>query len=812
MARTVPDPSDPAGFFTSVADKLLRSTFSFGVTNVPVQSNGVFVYSPAVQRLLQLSANIYDATATNFYPAVFRPLFNRDNSGNVFITGYQRVAGVSGVADAQLAEPIEVAALPAGASSNVNVYGVPWIIGAKKGLPNFNQFFMRNDFQVTRRLQVTRSTVEPYQTAPTDTRGDFRTNQMLVMSITNHVGYSFWNSYRSNYAGGDLRIFVRDTMSMSLTNGALTRNLNAVFATNIFIPASAPWPGSAWDLSESPGNRQAAPESFAYGRFDFAFLPESVYQFSVPGFIPTSSNPQFETNLGLSAFPQFGLLTTNWFQAFILDGSNVIDYVQFNALTSSRDLNGEIKDNYTANNPPYQMWFTNAYNLVANPPMPTLGMINQIKVSRSATGAPNPHSWKAPPNMPAGLPQTPAAEASFFNAFFMGPQYTFFANSQVYSNTVLSMQVPYTPTRTTYVFTLWQANDPLVHFLASDLNEVNGSTGIQRYDDPILSPEPIYQSWVTDRYQPWGSGYQMFGLNNVDKNFYNLAYRDPLVWGSDAWNFPGGPGLPITTLGRVHRGTPWQTVFLKATNILNYADNFEPANGLVTWTNWTGNADAADAVLTAPINDWRLAGLLVALFSTNDPAQLQSVNDPNTTDLLNVLNGILVQTNSSADVNYDLAPSFDLFVMSSNSPQALVVAIAIRQARVSQPRQTFNSLGDILSAPEISELSPWLNRSDAYFTDDRIDFGISDEAYEAIPAQLLPRLRPDSIGTIIQTNGERSVQFSGSDAFAYALQASTNLVSWETVSTNFPVQGAFTSPVAPASNSSNRFYRSVLLP
>ncbi len=30
-------------------------------------------YTPAVQRLLQVAANVYDATTTNQYPSVFRP-------------------------------------------------------------------------------------------------------------------------------------------------------------------------------------------------------------------------------------------------------------------------------------------------------------------------------------------------------------------------------------------------------------------------------------------------------------------------------------------------------------------------------------------------------------------------------------------------------------------------------------------------------------------------------------------------------------------------------------------------------------------
>jgi len=43
----------------------------------------------------------------------------------------------------------------------VNVYGVPWIIGAKKGFPNFNKLGMQNIIHVTRKLQIKRSTIPP---------------------------------------------------------------------------------------------------------------------------------------------------------------------------------------------------------------------------------------------------------------------------------------------------------------------------------------------------------------------------------------------------------------------------------------------------------------------------------------------------------------------------------------------------------------------------------------------------------------------------------------------------------------------------
>ncbi len=112
----------PLAFFTNAADRMLKTyttfwkttylpnnvgvltnglnanfvatfnvTNAFGVTGIPVWVSNRFVYTPAVQRVLQLAANIYDATTTNYYPSVFRPTFTTGTNGNVFITGYTNV-------------------------------------------------------------------------------------------------------------------------------------------------------------------------------------------------------------------------------------------------------------------------------------------------------------------------------------------------------------------------------------------------------------------------------------------------------------------------------------------------------------------------------------------------------------------------------------------------------------------------------------------------------------------------------------------------------------------------------------------------
>ena len=814
--RTPPDASDPVGFFSNVADKMLRSTFSFGVTNIPVCSNGVFVYSPAVQRILQLSANVYDASNTNFFPTVFRPVFwvtNESGYTNVYVNGYVDVSQYSSnntltIGLPPLDPPVDVNSPLLASNAQLtnyygNVYGVPWIIGAKKGLPNFNQLYMNEVVQITRKLEVTRRSTNSLSP---DYRS-YDTNQMYVMSITNNIGISFWNSY-SNFYPRPLTVYAADWLQMNMTNGANAWVGNAYFV----IPSVTinPWPGSQWGASGMalPGNTpNILVGSFYYTNWFFAFLPESVYRFVTATFVPISSNMAWETNLApceLPALPPFEMITTNNLQAFILDGNNVIDYVQLCGPLDNTSVNQVLAD------PDYPdiigrryQWSTNLYQ---PPGSLTYGVYNQIEVSEHYQDANNllGNTWVRPAGMPPSMGSTPEAESVFFTGFF-APNFQY--NGQIYSNTQASVQVPYTPSRTVYNYILWQANDPLVHYLASDLNYVNPATIGWKQSDNFQLPITA-QNAVGQRFQPWGLNRQMAGLAGVDTNAYNLAFKDPLIWCPDNWNFPTNLLSALSGLGQVHRGTPWQTVYLKASNILHQ----NGSAGTNTWVQWTGDYNISDAVLMAPANDWRLAGLLISLLNTNDATQLVSVNDPNIADWLNVLNGLTVYSNSVAYPfpSYTTAPQFVTYVIASNSPQTLVVANSIAQVRAAQPNQLFYFIGDILATIELTENSPWLNTNSSSRIFNQLQYGITDAAYEAIPAQLLPLLRPDSIGAISPTNGGWSLQFSGSDDYAYALQTSTNLVNWNTVSTNYPVQGRFCA--SPLQNSSARFYRTVLLP
>jgi hypothetical protein len=160
------------------------------------------------------------------------------------------------------------------------------------------------------------------------------------------------------------------------------------------------------------------------------------------------------------------------------------------------------------------------------------------------------------------------------------------------------------------------------------------------------------------------------------------------------------------------------------------------------------------------------------------------------------LDGLLVLTNTGLS-------QFDTLVMSSNSPQAATIASALDAVRAGQPDHYFRDVGDILATSELTIGSPWLNPAQS---------GITDEAFEKIPAQLIPLLRSDSIGSIIVTGDILHIQFSGIDGYSYGVQVSSNLVDWNTVSTNVPTEGFFDFADGSMTTASRKFYRSVLLP
>ena len=794
----------PLRFFTNAANRLLTTysanwmltgfngyTNTFGasvtngiaLTNIPVLINGRMVYSPAVNRLLQLAANLYDASTNSPYPSVFRPIFNQTN-GNVYIGGYEQVT-LDG--SPYLSTPVDAQSLTNLAQTSgihTNVYGVPWVIGAKKGFPNFNQFYQLTVLQATRKLRVSK----PFFGASID---QFWTNQMYLFSISNSVGYSFWNSYTNAY-NTNLFVYVRDSLSMVLTNDASTTNWPnfsnfAVMSNQVNV---ANWPGTIWyptiPTSPSPGMDRAN-KSFVYSNGVAVLLTNSIYRYagylpppggvavSTPGFDPY--NNDYQTNVLTPQLPHFGLITTNRFQGYILDGTNVIDYVQFAGPESAIDVNTNLADpDYVLNrNMPSYQWSTN--DAGGGTPY---GVVNQISVSQGPDAPPYGARWDVPPDYPSYLPRLPDAEMAYFNGFLNWDTGQYQYGTNVYVNTATNMQAPYTPVRVVRNFITWQANDPLVHYLASDLNYVKRGqpnqpstylTGIKQDDSLVAWTNDMqnlnlqYTNYLgallSKRYAPWGQGPNIFDgspLLYVDPTWLT-SIKDPLVWRSDFWDFPANKYPTVGWLGRVHRGTPWQTVYLKSSDILQATNNSGNV-GTKSWSQWTGNANLFDATNTSPIQDELLFDLFSATLHPNATRGNLSVNtgtgssDPASAiaSWSALFSGVVALTNTTPSTN-----RFASYVPSTTSatvidPAGLAGSSSPLWYMVTNLNATrsnftnsdglsgvFEHVGNILRVPALTEQSPFLN-PDSY----QQKFGISDQVYEWLPQQSLGLLRLSS--------------------------------------------------------------------
>jgi hypothetical protein len=145
-------------------------------------------------------------------------------------------------------------------------------------------------------------------------------------------------------------------------------------------------------------------------------------------------------------------------------------------------------------------------------------------------------------------------------------------------------------------------------------------------------------------YQPWGRSVDntsvrfgnLAGLTNP--NYYAVApaaydqrLKDAGVFNSDQWDFPQRKFANLGWIGRVHRGTPWQTFNLKS-------DQPNPTN----WYYWAHSYD------TSPTNDWRLVDIFTTAINADATRSLLSVNQTNAAAWAAVLGGTLVLSNNGA--------------------------------------------------------------------------------------------------------------------------------------------------------------------
>lgn len=829
-------------FFTNVADRMLRATFPDpivvtnvvnGVAQLPPTTNYLCLtnipiypanlYTPAVHRILQLTANIWDAMTNKIsttplvnydYPTVMRPIIRYSTSPttNVWISGYFEqqamhrtdVKNFLQVSNFDLRRPGDLANLIATQPkiSTNNIYGLPYVIGARAGtgFPAFNKIALAPVVTILRKMQLNRITATPTYT----------TNLQYELSISNLIGADFWNPYSGQtYYSNILTVVLTNDFDtvLSLSNYAVLRDPNGVnynnskiyntnfgFVISVNPALQTPWSGEF-------GITNAFPNSFRSSYTNQVLIPGSVLIIS--NGISVLDDPTKYASLPIPPnsyfIPHFMLAISNRVHGFILDSNQasgltrIIDYVQLGGLGQAPGMDDvfDVETNLQV----VEGGLLVANRLWSEEPVGTnripRGFFNQINISQGIGQATPIDKW-----MPVGLDQA-AVSGSGLGLGYANTEQDAIDKFKLWmgTNTLDSRRVPYaayTRIAKTYV---WAANDPLVHYMVNDLvdsGRVFSSNAFSVYKEaPLLYGQTLGKNILayatTNRVMAWGYNSQIAPYSYIATN--EMAYKDSGMTFPDKWNFPTNKFPNIGWLGRVHRGTPWQTFYLKAGTVdlnawsywtgnqySNYSYFTKTVNGSVVTnyylkypayaTNGVGNYIAInfgtkrDVDYTQPTNDWALLDLFTTAPDDNASRGQLSVNQTNMAAWAAVLTGVHVLTSNTNGVYIDPNDNYNGFqkiyrgitnyINSTNSA-----------GQYNLPGQVFTGVGQILAVPELTTNSPYIVPQP----------GVTyrDEVYERIPQQIMGLLRVGSPRYVVFAYGQslkpaqNSVLYSGAN-------------------------------------------------
>jgi hypothetical protein len=737
-------PELAVAFFTNVAERIfLAQSNDFnaqGTNTLPIRSINEIpiyptnLYSTAIHRILQQAANIFDATHTNIYPSVFRPLFGTGVMAGVnYVVGYTLDNNVS--------------TLQTWLDANTN--GIPLVVGAKKGFPNFNEFSMRADITVERKLQVVRNT------PPAPGRFPLGTNQMYVLGISNYFGAEAWNSYFSRYTNlATISVSNFSTFWLSNDFGYQTNaTLTSASVTNVGGPV-------LWQGTGRPENID--PRSFKLIlNTNQLFLSNAVYRFNNPSnlFVNISTN-NYETDYAFP-LPYWIFTISNRFTYLMEEKGRIVDFVVLNQ-TRTIDLVKELADGARtefngdiANYNVGDVWLTNRTITGA----PSRGIQTQLGISLG-TPAVSQNVWSEFQLSPVSDKTVAIQKFQEYCGLTSG---TNFAGA---TNVPPPMETPFNPAaKISSVFT-WQANDPLVHYHSQDLTL--GPAVTNYYLKPKLAGQMVYPASLTNlnySYSPWG-GRPTSSAADQKPDQFDYSVKDAGVYTSDYWNFPTNKLANVGLLGRIHRGTPWQTVSWKSRTDLSDAD------ALKVWENLSADV-AVNAggtfSRTYPTNDWRLADMFTTAIDERTSRGLMSINQTNLESWSALLSGVVVLSNS-LDVLLLYEPhQYDPFLIEpwarrapaesqfyqiwTNIYQFQLLNGWIPGLRTNTVPWPMERVGDLLQIPQLTVHSPFVNTNDDGGISQR-NLGLDDFAYEQIPQQILSLLRVGQPRFVIYAYGQ----------------------------------------------------------
>lgn len=748
-----------SNFFLVAAERLLKKRFGYSVLtpvdNIPVwsASDPTVTYPSEVHQTLQLVANISEARTNLYYPSVYRPVFTNDTlNGVISILTYEEETNANFVANPW--RDLNVAADRAALGPNDNVYGVPVVIAAKKGFPNFNEFVMQTTWQLTRRIQGIKA----------DTNATTRLNRTNVayeVAVANRFGVEAWNSYMSDFTQ-PLRIELRHQFT-----GAMTNEFG-----NIIWPETGSFITLATNYSETRTLWPAAsPLSDSAGIWRWTgtltFMPRQLYFPNTADLFRPATNLHVFQNPSEFPSTDWGLTMTNRLSFFVIDTSanRVIDFVSLNDMTSNINLSEAIEEeiNGQGGNELALLWRQDRLDGSTNTAIPTFGVQQQMLVSLGLTNI-SQNYWQN--YTLSNYVVSPA----YNNIHTQIVNFAKFANvppgqglQGVWANmdmpVDLDKQAPFSPTLTLRHSARYQVNDPLVHYTRGDLLDPQVGE-LFDFSPPVRRVFPTNEiqvggiGYINQRYRPWGGrrrpgGPPLTALNTesdlVNDPRFDVAVKDPLIRWSDDWDFPTNDYGNVGWLGRVHRGTPWQTVYFKA-----------PVSDPDLWFNWAGNRR------THPTNDWELAEHFTVALNESSIRGLLSVNQTNQAAWAAVMGGIQVLSNATPDeiitnnILREVLPKSALSFTSmpiDPATEQMVTLLegdtfveGISATRARFPGGYFKSLGELLATPSLSisqdklEATPYLTEY-TFSLDQSLDvqyrYAIPDEVYERIPQQLL---------------------------------------------------------------------------
>ena len=376
------------------------------------------------------------------------------------------------------------------------------------------------------------------------------------------------------------------------------------------------------------------------------------------------------------------------------------------------------------------------------------------------------------------------------------------------------IQVGFNPVGEVHLTDRRMANDPLVHYTKEDLQpggivytypegywkfyaDVYHDRRPEMFQglqlDPSISESRIAEasgdflvtyvnrtnrvaapSKFINAFSPWGISANLGTGIPSPALAVDMAYKDPLVTNSAAWSFPTPTNdfASLGQLGRIHRGTPWQTVYLKSPIALIYGDGEDHIGDRHHWKWWSGSYG------THPTNDWALLDTFSTALTENAARSQIGVNQTNLPAWSAILSGVPALRRLNSDGTNLVATVLDPaggngssflqkivagytnngvfrhgiasgFIHTNGWPGDPLVTVTgpdgkpltIPKARRTLPR--FRSVGEICSVETLSVGSPLLENVEYDETNPARFRPVPDEVVERIPQQILSLLKAE---------------------------------------------------------------------